>query len=103
MTLNGRRHPRRRRPRRPERAFDSPDNADVVSHSYHHRLGAADGYAPSADVERRLARLPAVTVPAITLDGAAHGVVAATDGRAQASRFTAAFADAVWKPGPRQR
>ena len=97
-------------------AFDSPDYVDVVIHSYRHRLGLADGYAPYAEVERRLAALPAISVPTITLDGGADGVVPATDGKASAARFTgprqhrvvpnvghnlpeeapAAFADAVW-------
>ncbi|MFL5578656.1 MAG: alpha/beta fold hydrolase [Gemmatimonadaceae bacterium] len=68
-------------------AFDNPDYVDVVIHSYRHRLGLAAGYAPYEDVERRLAALPAITVPAITLDGGADGVVPATDGRAAAARF----------------
>jgi pimeloyl-ACP methyl ester carboxylesterase len=98
-------------------AFDNPDYVDVVIHSYRHRLGAADGYAPYADVERRLAALPAIAVPTITLDGKADGVVPANDGKASAARFTGPrahrvienaghnlpeeapkeFADAVWE------
>jgi pimeloyl-ACP methyl ester carboxylesterase len=69
-------------------AFDNPDYVDVVIHSYRHRLGLADGYAPYDDVERRLAALPAIAVPTITLDGKADGVVPATDGRSSASKFT---------------
>jgi pimeloyl-ACP methyl ester carboxylesterase len=98
-------------------AFDNPDYVDVVIHSYRHRLGLADGYPAYADVERRLAALPPIAAPTITLDGAADGVVPATDGRATAARFTGerrhrvvpgvghnlpeespdAFADAVWE------
>jgi pimeloyl-ACP methyl ester carboxylesterase len=98
-------------------AFDNPGFVEVVVHSYRHRLGLTDGYAPYAEVEQRLAALPAIAVPAITLDGAADGVVAPTDGRAAAARFTGprqhhviagaghnlpeeaprAFADAVWE------
>ena len=40
------------------------------------------------NIQRRLAALPAITVPAITLDGDADGVVPATDGMAQAGKFT---------------
>jgi pimeloyl-ACP methyl ester carboxylesterase len=69
-------------------AFDNPDYVDVVIHSYRHRLGAADGYAAYADVERRLAALPAISVPTITLDGKADGVVPATDGTSTAAKFT---------------
>lgn len=69
-------------------AFDNPDFVDVVIHSYRHRLGAAEGAARYAEIESRLAELPAIAVPTITLDGDADGVVAATDGSAQAKYFT---------------
>jgi pimeloyl-ACP methyl ester carboxylesterase len=70
-------------------AHDNPDYVDVVIHSYRHRYGLADGAPQYADLQRRLATLPAITVPAITLDGDADGVVPATDGRAGAAKFTA--------------
>ena len=69
-------------------AHDNPDYVDVVIHSYRHRFGLADGDPHYADIQRRLAALPAITVPAITLDGAGDGVAPATDGTAQAARFT---------------
>jgi len=69
-------------------AHDNPDYVDVVIHSYRHRFGLAAGDPYYADLQRRLAELPPITVPAITLDGDADGVVAATDGSAQAARFT---------------
>jgi pimeloyl-ACP methyl ester carboxylesterase len=69
-------------------AFDNPDYVDVVIHSYRHRLGTAPGFPAYADVERRLAALPPIPVPTITLDGKADGVVPATDGKSSASRFT---------------
>lgn len=72
-------------------AHDNPDYVDVVIHSYRHRFGLADGDPQYADIQRRLAALPVITVPAITLDGDSDGVVSATDGRAQAVKF----------PGPR--
>ncbi len=98
-------------------AFDNPDYVDVVIHSYRHRLGLAAGYSAYEDVERRLAALPAIAVPTITLDGDADGVVPATDGKSTAAKFTGArqhrvipdvghnlpeeapkeFADAVWE------
>jgi len=70
------------------RAFDNPDYVDVVIHSYRHRLGLAPGYGPYQDVERRLAALPVIAVPTITLDGKADGVVPATDGQSSSARFT---------------
>src|SRR5262245_43768254 len=52
-------------------AFDNPDYVDVVIHSYRHRLGLAPGFPDYEDVERRLAALPIIPVPTITLDGKA--------------------------------
>lgn len=69
-------------------AFENPDYVDVVIHSYRHRLGLAAGYPAYEEVERRLAALPPITVPTISLDGAADGVVPATDGRSTATRFS---------------
>lgn len=69
-------------------SFDNPDYVDVVIHSYRHRFGLADGDPQYAGLQRRLAALPAITVPAITLDGEADGVALANDGTASAAKFT---------------
>ncbi|QHV96631.1 alpha/beta fold hydrolase [Spirosoma endbachense] len=69
-------------------AFDNPDYVDVVIHSYRHRLGFADGYLMYQDMEKQLALQPVITVPTITLDGDADGVVPATDGKATAGKFS---------------
>jgi pimeloyl-ACP methyl ester carboxylesterase len=69
-------------------AHDNPDYVDVVIHSYRHRYGLADGDPQYADLQRRLATLPAITVATITLDGDADGVAPATDGAASAPKFT---------------
>lgn len=68
-------------------AFDNPDYVDVVIHSYRHRFGLADGDPQYAELQRRLAALPVIAVPAITFDGAADGVTPATDGAASAPKF----------------
>jgi pimeloyl-ACP methyl ester carboxylesterase len=68
-------------------AFDNPDYVDVVIHSYRHRFGLADGDPQYAELQHRLATLPVITVPTITLDGAADGVAPATDGTASAAKF----------------
>jgi pimeloyl-ACP methyl ester carboxylesterase len=60
-----------------------------VIHSYRHRYGVVDGDPQYAGLQRRLATLPAITVSAITLDGAADGVATVTDGTASAAKFTA--------------
>jgi pimeloyl-ACP methyl ester carboxylesterase len=68
-------------------AHDNTDYVDVVIHSYRHRYGLADGDSQYADIQRRLASLPAISVPTITLDGDADGVAPATDGTASAAKF----------------
>ncbi|MDQ7877445.1 alpha/beta hydrolase [Microbacterium sp. QXD-8] len=67
-------------------AFDNPDYVDVVIHSYRHRLGLEPGAPQHVDLERRLAALPPIAVPTITLDGTADGNFPATDG-SQHDRF----------------
>ena len=69
-------------------AHDNPDYVDVVIHSYRHRYGLVDGDPRYSDIQRRLATLPTITVPTITLDGDADGVIPVTDGRAHAPKFT---------------
>ena len=69
-------------------ALDNPDYVDVVIHSYRHRFGLADGDPHYADMQRRLAALPPISVPSITLDGAGDGVLPASDGSASAAKFT---------------
>ncbi|WP_082077282.1 alpha/beta hydrolase [Bradyrhizobium sp. LTSPM299] len=69
-------------------AHDNPDYVAVVIHSYRHRFGLAQGDPQYADLQRRLAAMPAISVPAVTLDGDSDGVLPASDGRASASKFT---------------
>jgi pimeloyl-ACP methyl ester carboxylesterase len=70
-------------------ALDNPDFVDVAIHSYRHRFGNADGDPRYADLAKRLAAMPSIAVPAVTLDGDSDGVVAASDGSASAAKFTA--------------
>lgn len=69
-------------------AFENPDYVDVVIHSYRHRLGLEPGAPALVDLERRLAALPTISVPTITLDGTADGNFPATDGSQHARFFT---------------
>jgi pimeloyl-ACP methyl ester carboxylesterase len=69
-------------------AHDNPDYVDVVIHSYRHRFGLAEGDPQYADLQRRLAAQPAITVPTVTLDGGGDGVSPATDGSRSAPKFT---------------
>jgi pimeloyl-ACP methyl ester carboxylesterase len=54
-------------------AFDNPDHVAIVIHNYRWRLGLAPGEARYDDLEKRLAALPVITVPTITLEGDANG------------------------------
>lgn len=57
-------------------------------HGYRHRFGLADGDPRYTGLQHRLAALPAISVPTVTLDGAEDGVAPATDGSASAAKFT---------------
>jgi pimeloyl-ACP methyl ester carboxylesterase len=56
-------------------SFNNPDHVDIVMHDYRWRLGLADGERKYDDLEKRLAALPAVTVPAITMEGDSNGAI----------------------------
>jgi pimeloyl-ACP methyl ester carboxylesterase len=69
-------------------AFDNPDFVDVVIHSYRCRYGLEPGDPAYADIDRRLAALPAIGVPSITFDGTDDGVRPPAQASAAAHRFT---------------
>lgn len=71
-------------------AFDHPDFVDVVIQSYRHRFGLVPGDPAYAEIERRLATQPTITVPAITFDGIDDGVRPPADASAHAHRFSGA-------------
>ena len=56
-------------------SFNNPDHVDIVMHDYRWRLGLADGERKYDDLEKRLAALPPITVPTITLEGDANGAI----------------------------
>lgn len=70
-------------------AFDNPDFVDVVVHSYRHRFGLVAGDPAFEAIERRLAAMPPITVPTLTLEGDADGVSPPGGRQANATRFTA--------------
>ena len=69
-------------------AFDNPDFVDVVIHSYRHRFGLVPGDPAYADIERRLAAQPAISVPTISFDGGDDGVRPPAEAAAHAHRFS---------------
>jgi pimeloyl-ACP methyl ester carboxylesterase len=54
-------------------SFDNPDHVDIVIHNYRWRLDLAEGEPKYADLEKRLAESPVITVPTITLESDANG------------------------------
>jgi pimeloyl-ACP methyl ester carboxylesterase len=75
---------------RTAKAFDNPDHVSLVIHNYRWRLGLADGESKYDDMERQLARGPAITVPTITLEGDANGAPH-LDPAAYATKFSGKY------------
>ena len=72
-------------------AFDNPDHVAIVIHNYRWRLALAEGEPQYDDLERRLAALPVIAVPTITLEGDANGAPHPDPG-AYASKFSGKYA-----------
>ena len=54
-------------------SLENPDHVEIVVHNYRWRLGLADGDSRYADLEKRLAEGPPISVPTITMEGDANG------------------------------
>jgi pimeloyl-ACP methyl ester carboxylesterase len=82
---------------RAARSFDNPDHVSIVIHNYRWRLSLADGDPRYAELERRLAEGPVISVPTISLDGDADGVAPASDGTSYAAKFSGKRAHRIVK------
>ncbi|MEJ0087283.1 MAG: alpha/beta hydrolase [Pseudomonadota bacterium] len=71
-------------------AFDNADHVAITIHNYRWRLGLAAGESRYDAVETKLATLPGIGVPAITLEGDANGAPHPDPG-AYAKRFTGPY------------
>ncbi|MGB3329745.1 MAG: alpha/beta hydrolase [Thermomicrobiales bacterium] len=71
-------------------AFDNPDHVAIVIHNYRWRLGLANGDPAFDDLEAQIATMPAIAVPAITMEGDANGAPHA-DPKTYASHFTGTY------------
>jgi pimeloyl-ACP methyl ester carboxylesterase len=58
---------------RSAQAFNNPHHVDIAIHNYRWRLALAQGEPKYADLEKRLAESPVITVPTITMEGDANG------------------------------
>jgi pimeloyl-ACP methyl ester carboxylesterase len=72
-------------------SFDNPDFVAVTIQSYRHRYGSAPGDPALAEIERRLAAQPKITVPAIALQGEADGVLGPELSQGHARQFTGRY------------
>jgi pimeloyl-ACP methyl ester carboxylesterase len=71
-------------------AFDNPDHVAITIDNYRWRLGLAPGERKYDELEARLAKLPDITVPTITMEGDANGAPH-PDPATYAKRFTARY------------
>jgi pimeloyl-ACP methyl ester carboxylesterase len=72
-------------------SFENPDHVGVVIHNYRWRLALAEGEPQYADLDKRLAQFPVITVPTITLEGDANGAPHVEPG-AYAKKFSGRYA-----------
>jgi len=79
-------------------SFDNPDHVAIVIHNYRWRLGLAPGEAKYDELEKRLAAFPAITVPAITMEGDANGAPH-VEPEAYAKKFTGRYEHRLIKGG----
>ncbi|MBN3762965.1 alpha/beta hydrolase [Burkholderia sp. Ac-20365] len=71
-------------------SFNNPDHVAVVIHNYRWRLGLVQGEAQYDELEQRLAALPTISVPTITMEGDANGAPH-PDPSAYAKMFTGKY------------
>jgi pimeloyl-ACP methyl ester carboxylesterase len=69
---------------------NNPDHVAIAIHNYRWRIGAADGERKYDDLEKKLAALPTVAVPAITMEGDSNGAIHA-DAAAYRSKFSGKY------------
>jgi pimeloyl-ACP methyl ester carboxylesterase len=79
-------------------SFDNPDHVSIVIHNYRWRLALAEGEAKYADLDKRLAEGPVITVPTITLEGDANGAPH-LDASAYAKKFSGKYSYRLIKGG----
>jgi pimeloyl-ACP methyl ester carboxylesterase len=72
-------------------SFDNPDHVGIVIHNYRWRLALAEGEPKYADLDKRLAGSPVITVPTITMEGDANGAPH-LDPSAYAKKFSGKYA-----------
>ncbi|PMQ04374.1 Haloalkane dehalogenase 1 [Dyella sp. AD56] len=79
-------------------ALDNPDQVAVAIHNYRWRLGIAEGETHYDALETKLATLPNIQIPTITLEGDANGAPH-PEPAAYAKRFTGKYEHRVISGG----
>jgi pimeloyl-ACP methyl ester carboxylesterase len=79
-------------------ALDNPDHVAIAIHNYRWRLGLAEGEPKFDPLEKRLAGLPNISVPTITLEGDANGAPH-PDPSAYAKKFSGKYAHRIVNGG----
>jgi len=72
-------------------SFENPDFVDVVVHSYRVRFGLVAGDPALLETEQRLEMQPAISVPAVVLDGGGDGVLGLGGSENHARHFTGPY------------
>ena len=70
------------------------DHVDITIHNYRWRLGLAEGEPKYAEMEKRLAEMPVIAVPTITLEGDANGAPH-PDAASYAKKFSGKYSHRV--------
>ncbi|PKA41526.1 alpha/beta hydrolase [Rhizobium sullae] len=79
-------------------ALDNPDHVAITIHNYRWRLGLAPGEPQYDALEKKLAALPAIAVPTITMEGDANGAPH-PDPAAYAKKFSGKYEHRVISGG----
>jgi pimeloyl-ACP methyl ester carboxylesterase len=79
-------------------SFSNPDHVAIVIHNYRWRLALADGEPKYADLDKRLAEGPVITVPTITLEGDANGAPH-PDASSYAKKFSGKYSHRIINGG----
>ena len=79
-------------------SLDNPDHVDISIHNYRWRLALAEGEPKYAELEKRLAEMPDITVPTITIEGDANGAPHA-DAASYAKKFTGKYSHRIFNGG----
>jgi pimeloyl-ACP methyl ester carboxylesterase len=79
-------------------SFDNPDHVSIVIHNYRWRLALAEGEPKYADLDKRLAEGPVITVPTITMEGDANGAPH-LDPSAYAKKFSGKYSHRLIEGG----